>query len=190
MKNLKFDGRYKDDILSGRKKATIRLGKKINLRPGEEVLVHAGGYVLGKAKITRVETKTVAELTDEDARKDGFRNREELIEALRQHYKFVKPNSPATIVEFEMVKVLDKPILSADYPYEGNNPIEIAELALKHLDNLSFEEIALLKLFLKEGSLRKAAMKLGGLNKRYKIREVLRKAYEELKKRGIMEPKI
>ncbi|AFK22237.1 ASCH domain-containing protein [Pyrococcus sp. ST04] len=190
MKNLKFDGRYKDDILTGRKRATIRLGRKINLRPGEEVLIHAGGYVLGKARITRVETKTVSELTDEDARKDGFRNRDELIEALREHYKFVKPNSPATIVEFEMTKVLDKPILSADFPYEGNNPIEIAEKALEYLDNLSFEEVALLKLFLKEGSLRKAAMKLGGLNKRYKIREVLRKAYEELKKRGIMEPKI
>ena len=36
----------------------------------------------------------------------------------------------------------------------------------------------------------KAAYKLGGLNKRYKIREVLRKAYEELKKMGIMEPKL
>jgi len=190
VKNLKFDGRYKDDIISGKKKATIRLGRKVNLKPGEEVLIHAGGYVLGKARITRVTTKKVSELTDEDARKDGFKSREELLEALREHYKFVKPDSPATIVEFEMLSVLDKPILSADYPYEGNNPIEIAELALEHLDNLSFEEVALLKLFLKEGSLRKAAMKLGGLNKRYKIREVLRKAYEELKKRGIMQPKI
>ncbi|AAL80593.1 ASCH domain-containing protein [Pyrococcus furiosus DSM 3638] len=190
MKNLKFDGRYKDDIISGKKRATIRLGRKINLKPGEEVLVHAGGYVLGKARIIRVETKKVEELTDEDARKDGFRNKEELIKALKEHYKFVRPDSPATIVEFEMIKLLDKPILSADFPYEGNNPIEIAELALKHLDNLSFEEVALLKLFLNEGSLRKAAMKLGGLNKRYKIREVLRKAYEELKKRGIMQPKI
>ncbi|AEC51996.1 hypothetical protein PNA2_1081 [Pyrococcus sp. NA2] len=190
MKNLKFDGKYKDDIISGRKRATIRLGRKVNLKPGENVLVHAGGYVLGKARITNVVTKKVSELTDEDARKDGFRNREELLEALRQHYKFVRPDSPATIVEFEMIELLDKPILSADFPYEGNNPIEIAELALKHLDNLSFEEVALLKLFLKEGSLRKAAMKLGGLNKRYKIREVLRRAYEELKRRGIMKPRI
>ncbi|HIP88995.1 MAG TPA: ASCH domain-containing protein, partial [Thermococcus paralvinellae] len=93
-------------------------------------------------------------------------------------------------IEFELTKVLDKPILSADFPYEGNTPIEIAEKALKYLDNLSSEEIALLNLFLKEGSLRKASYKLGGLNKRYKIREVLRKAYEELKKKGLMEPKI
>ena len=95
-----------------------------------------------------------------------------------------------TVVEFEFTKLLDKPILSADFPYEGNNPVEIAELALKHLKDLSFEEVALLKLFLQSGSLRKAAYKLGGLNKRYKIREVLRKAYEELKKMGIMEPKL
>ncbi|HIP74865.1 MAG TPA: ASCH domain-containing protein [Thermococcus paralvinellae] len=190
MKNLKFDGRYKEMILCGKKKATIRLGRKINLKPGDEVLIHSGGYVLGKGIIKRVETKKVSELTDEDARLDGFRDKEELAKALMEHYKHLTPNTSVTIIEFELTKVLDKPILSADFPYEGNNPIEIAEKALKYLDNLSFEEIALLNLFLKEGSLRKASYKLGGLNKRYKIREVLRKAYEELKRKGLMEPKI
>ncbi|MBO8175667.1 MAG: ASCH domain-containing protein [Thermococcus sp.] len=190
MKNLKFDGRYKDMIISGKKRATIRLGRKINLKPGDEVLIHSGGYVLGKGVVKRVETKKVSELTDEDARLDGFKNKEELLKALKEHYRRLTPETPATIIEFEITKLLDKPILSADFPYEGNNPIEIAEKALKYLDNLSFEEIALLNLFLKEGSLRKAAYKLGGLNKRYKIREVLRKAYEELKKKGLMGPKI
>ena len=189
MRNLKFDGKYKDLLLSGKKRATIRVGK-VNLKPGDEVLIHSGGYVIGKAKIKRVEKKRVSELTDEDAVMDGFKSKEELIKALKEHYKNIKPDTEVTVVEFEFTKLLDKPILSADFPYEGNNPVEIAELALKHLNNLSFEEVALLRLFLESGSLRKAAYKLGGLNKRYKIREVLRKAYEELKKMGIMEPKL
>ena len=189
MRNLKFDGKYKDLLLSGKKRATIRVGK-VNLKPGDEVLIHSEGYVIGKAKIRKVEKKRVSELTDEDAIMDGFKNKEELLDALKEHYKNIKSDTEVTVVEFEFTKLLDKPILSADFPYEGNNPVEIAELALKHLKDLSFEEVALLKLFLQSGSLRKAAYKLGGLNKRYKIREVLRKAYEELKKMGIMEPKL
>ncbi|RLF80795.1 ASCH domain-containing protein [Thermococci archaeon] len=189
MRNLKFDGKYKDLLLSGKKRATIRVGK-VNLKPGDEVLIHSGGYVIGKAKIRKVEKKRVSELTEEDAIMDGFKNKEELLDALKEHYKNIKSDTEVTVVEFEFTKLLDKPILSADFPYEGNNPVEIAELALKHLKDLSFEEVALLKLFLQSGSLRKAAYKLGGLNKRYKIREVLRKAYEELKKMGIMEPKL
>lgn len=189
MRNLKFDGKYKDLLLSRKKRATIRVGK-VNLKPGDEVLIHSGGYVIGKAKIRKVEKKRVSELTEEDAIMDGFKNKEELLDALKEHYKNIKSDTEVTVVEFEFTKLLDKPILSADFPYEGNNPVEIAELALKHLKDLSFEEVALLKLFLQSGSLRKAAYKLGGLNKRYKIREVLRKAYEELKKMGIMEPKL
>ncbi|RLF86800.1 ASCH domain-containing protein [Thermococci archaeon] len=189
MRNLKFDGKYKDLLLSGKKRATIRVGK-VNLKSGDEVLIHSGGYVIGKAKIRKVEKKRVSELTEEDAIMDGFKNKEELLDALKEHYKNIKSDTEVTVVEFEFTKLLDKPILSADFPYEGNNPVEIAELALKHLKDLSFEEVALLKLFLQSGSLRKAAYKLGGLNKRYKIREVLRKAYEELKKMGIMEPKL
>jgi len=188
MKNLKFDGRYKDALLDGRKRATIRL-KPVSLKPGDEILIHSGGYVLGKAKVKRAVVKRVAELTDEDARLDGFKNREELIRALKSHYKNLRSEDEITLIEFELTEKLDKPVLSADFPYEGNSPIEIAEKALKHL-NLDSEEVALLKLFLREGSLRKAAYKLGGLNKRYKIREVLRKAYEELKGKGIMEPKL
>lgn len=189
MRNLKFDGKYKDLLLSGKKRATIRVGK-VNLKPRDEVLIHSGGYVIGKAKIRKVEKKRVSELTDGDAIMDGFKNKEELLDALKAHYKNINPDTEVTVIKFEFTKLLDKPILSADFPYEGNNPVEIAELALKHLKDLSFEEIALLKLFLQSGSLRKAAYKLGGLNKRYKIREVLRKAYEELKKMGIMEPKL
>ena len=189
MRHLEFDGRYAEAILSGRKRATVRLGRKPNLKEGDTVLIHSGGYALGKAVIERVESKTVGELTDEDAFLDGFSSKEELINALKTHYKYVNDDSPAHVIVFRLVERFDKPIMSSDYAYEGNNPIEIAEMALKHLD-LPEEDRKLVELFLKTGSLRKAAYRLGGMNKRYLIRDALRRAYEELKKRGLMGPKL
>jgi len=189
MRHLEFDGRYAEAILSGKKRATVRLGRRPNLKEGDAVLIHSGGYALGKAIIERVESKTVGELTDEDAFLDGFSSREELINALKTHYKHVNDDSPAHVIVFRLVERFDKPVMSSDYAYEGNNPIEIAEMALKYLD-LPEEDRRLIELFLKTGSLRKAAYRLGGMNKRYLIRDALRRAYEELKKRGLMGPKL
>ncbi|HDZ36636.1 MAG TPA: ASCH domain-containing protein [Thermococcus sp.] len=189
MKHLEFDGRYAEAILSGKKRATVRLGRKPNLEPGDEVLIHSGGRVIGRAVIERVESKTVGELTDEDALLDGFSSRAELIRALKSHYKYVNDDSIAHIVAFRLVERFDNPVTSSDYAYEGNLPVEIAEKALKYLD-LPEEDRKLLELFLRAGSLRKAAYKLGGLNKRYLIRDALRRVYGELKKKGIMGPKL
>ncbi|ASJ00982.1 ASCH domain-containing protein [Thermococcus gorgonarius] len=189
MKHLEFDGKYAGAILKGKKRATVRLGKRPNLKEGDVVLIHSGGYVLGKAIIERIESKTVGELTDEDAFLDGFSSREELINALKEHYKWVNEDSKAHVVVFRLIEKFDKPVTSSDYAYEGNLPVEIAEKALKYLD-LPEEDRKLIELFLKTGSLRKAAYRLGGLNKRYLIRNALRRAYEELRKRGLIEPKV
>ncbi|CAD5244784.1 ASCH domain-containing protein [Thermococcus camini] len=189
MRHLEFDGRYAEAILSGRKRATVRLGRRPNLKPGDEVLIHSGGYAIGKAVIERIESKTVGELTDEDAFLDGFSSREELIKALKSHYRHVNDDSIAHVIVFRLVERFEKPVMSSDYAYEGNLPVEIAEKALKYLD-LSEGDRKLLELFLQAGSLRKAAYRLGGMNKRYLIRDALRRAYEELKKRGIMGPNV
>ncbi|WP_010477956.1 ASCH domain-containing protein [Thermococcus zilligii] len=188
MKHLEFDGKYAEAILKGKKRATVRLGRRPGLKEGDLVLVHSGGYVLGKAVIERVESKTVGELTNEDALLDGFSSREELINALREHYRWVNENSKAHVVVFKLVEKFNTPVMSSDYAYEGNLPVEIAEKALKYLD-LPEEDRKLIELFLKTGSLRKAAYRLGGLNKRYLIRDTLRRAYEQLKEKGLMGPK-
>ena len=189
MRHLEFDGRYREAILAGKKRATVRLGRKPNLKPGDTVLIHSGGYAIGRAVIERVESKKVRELSDEDAFLDGFQSRDELIRALREHYKRVEDDSTAHVIVFRLVDKFQRPITSSDYAYEGNLPAEIAEKALKHLE-LPEEDRELLELFMRTGSLRKAAYRLGGLNKRYLIREALRRAYEELKKRGLMESKL
>ncbi|WP_297417256.1 ASCH domain-containing protein [Thermococcus sp.] len=189
MRHLEFDGRYAEAILSGKKRATVRLGRRPGLHPGDEVLIHSGGYALGRAVVEMVETKTVGGLTGEDALLDGFSTRDELIQALKTHYKYVNDDSTAHVIVFRLVERFDKPVMSSDYAYEGNKPVEIAEMALEHLD-LPEEDRKLIELFLKTGSLRKASYRLGGMNKRYMIRDALRKAYEELKRMGLMEPRL
>jgi len=45
--------------------------------------VHCGGYVLGRVKIKKISRKKLTELTDEDVRRDGFKNKEELVKVLK-----------------------------------------------------------------------------------------------------------
>ena len=167
-------GEYVDDILSGRKKATIRLGI-VKLRY-KELIVHGGGKPIAKVRVTNVRYKRVAELTDEDARLDGFRNKDELLEALKKAYGEIKPNDYVTIIEFEVIQDLSK--LEPQHPYLGLEPADVARLALRYLkDRMSKEEIDILTDLTRTNSIRATAIRLfGDLGKRWRVRKVLRKA--------------
>jgi|GEM_PF-1145300 hypothetical protein len=82
MKHLAFSGKYAEDIIKGRKRATIR--KKINVRPGDLVLVHSGGKIIGTAKITAVEKRRTEDLTEDDAKLDGFDSRDEMMKEIER----------------------------------------------------------------------------------------------------------
>ncbi len=84
-KRLLFKKEFAPRIVSGSKTSTIRL--RSDLRVGDEVEVIAGGVRLGTAKIESIEVKKVRELTDEDARTDGFSNREQLVRTLKRLYR-------------------------------------------------------------------------------------------------------
>lgn len=60
--------------------------------------------VFALARINKVVVKRVSELSDEDAKLDGFNSREELIRALRRIYGDVKDSDFVTVVHFEVVK--------------------------------------------------------------------------------------
>ncbi len=187
MRHLEFDGRYTRAILEEKKRATVRR-RKPNLRRGDEILIHVGGYIIGRAIVEDIEGRRVCELTDSDAFLDGFSSREELIEALKKHYWNLSDFDTVYIIHFRLTERFEKPVMSSDYAYEGNSPLEVAEMALRYLA-LPEEDRELIKLFLQTGSLRKVAYRLGGLHKRRKIREALKRAYMELKKEGLMGPK-
>jgi hypothetical protein len=100
LRRLNFAKEYKKKIKEGLKRQTIRLST--SLREGEKVEVVAGGEVLGIAKITRVERKTIDELTDEDAKRDGFENVAQLVKALRRHYGRISNKKEVCVIGFEM----------------------------------------------------------------------------------------
>lgn len=104
-KLLNFKKEYKDKLISGRKRSTIRL--RTNLKEGDEVEIFSGGFKIGVARIVSVRSKSISELTDEDARKDGFRNKHELLKALRKHYGELKSDERVHIIGFEVASKED-----------------------------------------------------------------------------------
>jgi len=173
-----------DLLLEGRKRATVRLGV---VRPKyDELIVHSGGRPIAKVRVVGVRVKRVRDLTDYDARLDGFSSREELVEALRRAYGDVRPEDTVTIIEFELVKRLDE--LESDDPYMGLEPADIARLALRYLQGeLSREEERILRSLTATNSIRTTAQKLYGspLN-RARVRRALRRALRMLVEKGLI----
>ncbi len=101
-KALVFKKEYGKPILLGRKTLTIRLNS--NLKEGDIVEVKAGGVILGKALIEEVKVKKILELTDEDAINDGFRNKEELLKALKNIYKGrISASTEVKLIKFKLL---------------------------------------------------------------------------------------
>ena len=183
-RHLMVKGEYVDDILAGRKKATIRLGRvRVKYK---ELIVHGGGRPIAKVRVTGVRYKRVSELTDEDARIDGFRGVNELLAALERAYgRKPRPDEVVTIIEFEVVQDLSK--LEPEDPYLGLQPADIARLALRYLDDLSEEDRKILRDLTVTNSIRASAYRLyHDLGKRWLIRRVLRRALRRLIERGIL----
>jgi len=102
-KRLVFKEAYGDSITLGVKVATVRLNS--SLRVGEVVEVFAGRSYLGSAVITGVEVKKASQLTDDDARLDGFRSRDELVRELKNIYgrKFTD-STEVKVIKFKLLR--------------------------------------------------------------------------------------
>ena len=185
-RHIMVKGRFVKDILEGRKRATIRLGKVVPRY--DEVIIHGGGRPIAKARIVRVVHKRVRELTEEDARKDGYSSVEELIRDLEKIYG-VKLSSDdyVTIIEFEVVQRLDN--LNPEDVYLGLSPVDLARIAYRYLRNeLSPNDLRILDAVMRYRSIREAAIRLfGSLGKRWIIRKVLRRCLRRLIEKGILE---
>jgi hypothetical protein len=179
MKHLEFKDKYKELLKSGKKTATIRL--HCNLKKGDEVFVHCGGEIIGTAKIIDVQEKRLDELTEDDAKADGFNSLEELLEELRKLYG--KPKR-VYIVRFKFNE-FRKSVVPHEMYYGDADLVDIAKKALENL-NLNEKDRRILELFVQTGSIRRTAMKLGGYKKRGIIRKILRKCYLELKKKNMI----
>jgi len=176
MKHIEFKGKYAEKILKGEKTVTIR--KRAYVKPDDIVFVHSGGKIIGKARIKGVRRIDIKELDDELARREGFDNREELIDEIREYYG---EGNDLYLIEFDF-EPFDEPLEPERMYYDGGSLSEIARRAVK-LDIFSEEEKRILELFLKTGSIRKTAFRLGGLSKRGVVRKTIRKAFKAVKER-------
>ncbi len=173
MKHLEFKRKYRKALLEGKKSCTIR--KRCYVNEGEEVLVHCGGKIVGKARIKSVEERRLEELGEDIAKEEGFKNRKEMIDEIKKIYGNI---DKVYVIRFEF-EPFKKPVDPREMYYGSSDLREIAERALKELE-LSEEDRKILELFLECGSVKKAAMKLGGIWERKKVRDVLRKCARQL----------
>ncbi len=183
-RHIMIKGAFADKLLEGRKSTTIRLGV---VKPRyREVIIHGHGRPLAKAEVVGVRVKKVSELTEEDAWRDGFRSLEDLLEALRRVYGDFSPDDPVTIIELRVKQRLDQ--LDASDPYLGLEPADIARLALRYLrEELSEEEARILEDLTRTNSIRSTAVRLyGSIERRFRVRRALRRALNELLRRGLI----
>lgn len=79
---LLFKKEFLDAIRSGEKTQTIRLWKYARMRAGQRSYIPGAGYI----QIERVDPVELDELTDADARPDGFASAAELRREIAQLY--------------------------------------------------------------------------------------------------------
>lgn len=89
-----------DLVATGRKSSTVRRGQvlfealRIPLISGERHL---------PVRILRLDySKTVADLSEDDASRDGFSSRSELLSTLHRFYPDLADDEPVTVVHFEV----------------------------------------------------------------------------------------
>ena len=186
-RHLMIKGVFADKLLEGRKRTTIRLGI---VKPRyKDVIIHGHGKPLAKAEIVGVKIKRVRELTEEDARRDGFRSLDELLDALKSVYDDIGPDDYITIIELRVTQRLDR--LEPTDPYLGLEPADIARLGLRYLrDRLNEEYVKILEDLTRTNSIRMTAIRLyGSIERRYKVRRALRDALDMLVKEGLVRPR-
>ena len=135
-----IDGSYKSRILRGDKITTIRYGT-YEAKPGSEVylVITPSDTAIAKVKITKVEMKKVKELTNEDARRDGFSDVKELLRELNKIYGDLYGDDEVTIIGFEVVKRFKDGIpLKWLKGLNYHEPEEIARLYLENQGKLNF----------------------------------------------------
>ncbi|MEB3807187.1 MAG: ASCH domain-containing protein [Desulfurococcales archaeon] len=183
-RHIMLKGEYAGKLFSGEKRATVRLGIVRVRRP--EVIIHAGGRPVAKARIREIVVKQVKDLTDDDARLDGFESREELLKELKRVYGDIGPDDYVSVIIFDSIWRLDEQV--SEDPYKGLSPGDLARIALRYLGGeLADEERRILLDLTRTNSIRLTATRLyGGVHRRKNVRRVLRRALYRLRELGVL----
>ena len=98
---LHFKEEYLKDIISGRKRITIRYGRNYDVRPGNTVVLTVRGRPVARAKITSVQAMKLRDLTERHVKMEGFRSLADLLQYLRRIYPRICLDSCVTVMEWE-----------------------------------------------------------------------------------------
>lgn len=102
---LPLDARYFHLVRTGKKRSTIRAGKRV-IPLGVARLV--GGVDSARVIVTAVETKSFSDLTEEDALRDGFESVGQLKRALHSFYPDIDDSKPMTVINFTPMEPISK----------------------------------------------------------------------------------
>ncbi len=102
-RRINFDEEYVEAIKSGAKVTTVRRGIK-SYPVGRIVELTANYRPFARARVDKVVVKRVKELSDDDAKRDGFSSRDELIKALKRIYGNMDEEEFVTVVHFTVVE--------------------------------------------------------------------------------------
>ena len=184
-KILRFKVKYLRQLLFEGKKTTIRRGIITPRTP--TVYLESDGKIYGEASIDSVRFTKVSELTDEDAVKDGFGDRRELVKALREIYPDIGDDDWVTIISFGSVTRYSKPV-SRDALGEARRHerdyVEVSRIALAYGIAETMEEHRILASLQVTGDVKKTARQLG-LPPGY-VKLVVGKIIRRLKERGLI----
>jgi hypothetical protein len=101
MTNLYIAREFLPSVREGRKTSTIRKGiRQLDLGPA----VLTSGGESATVRITRVSHTSLALLTEDDAKRDGFKTLAELNAALKRFYPTIDSLAPVTIISFRVVR--------------------------------------------------------------------------------------
>ena len=101
MPTIRFLKQFEEAVRSGQKTSTVRRGKS-HLKEGWVELAFGDSRLL--ACITEIRESTFGQLSDEDARKDGFGDVKQLHEALLRIYPDIKSDDTVSVITFDAVK--------------------------------------------------------------------------------------
>jgi len=101
---LHFREEYLRDVVSGRKRITIRYGRKYSVRPGNVVYLAVKGRPVARAKITSVQVKKLRDPTDHEVKMEGFKSLNALLRHLRRIYPDIRPDSYVTVLKWKLLK--------------------------------------------------------------------------------------
>ncbi|MEM0377145.1 MAG: ASCH domain-containing protein [Thermofilum sp.] len=181
-KFLNFKRKYLERVLRGEKTTTIRRG--IVTPSKDHVYLACDGKVLGEARISSLRFVKIKDLTDADAKRDGFESRDELLKALREIYPDISQEDWVTVIALEGVTRYSKPLAVEDLQgLPSERLAEVSRLILAHGLATTLEEKRLFALLSLGYRLNDAARQAG--MSRSEAKRVLRRAVSVLLKREV-----